>query len=398
MRGVVALVLVWVSLADGCSVDLDCGLLGTCSDSTCHCYRGYTGPSCASLDLAPAPRNAGLRQQGNRSNWCGTILQDATDADLWHMYNSDFADCGLGIWITGSRVIHTTSHGSPLGPYTPTGQIAVAAEAHNPQAIQAPDGTYLLMDSYNGPDAGCPTYIDYETCKPVGCKSGYAGGNCSCKPKMPHNGPKGGSGNFTYHISKSAAGPWSPITVGMEYPCWGLNLTPSPAFHPNGTMYIAFHCDENMGDVVLVSAPTFRGPFKAVPTRVRAESTSPGFGVHPHPEDPFLWIASNNGQVSFHVVLHNLPRGVHFFSADGITWHLQQSLDDNNVPLPPFFFDEVVEYNDGTNVTVQRRERPWILFDTDGSPKALVTSMKGGNNVGDSDVWTMVQGTSATFD
>ena len=25
-------------------------------------------------------------------------------------------------------------------------------------------------------------------------------------------------------------------------------VTPSPAFHPNGTMYIAFHCDDAMGD------------------------------------------------------------------------------------------------------------------------------------------------------
>ena len=44
------------------------------------------------------------------------------------MYNSDFAGCGLGIWITGSRVIHTTSKGSPVGPYTPTGEVAVAGE------------------------------------------------------------------------------------------------------------------------------------------------------------------------------------------------------------------------------------------------------------------------------
>eukprot|EP00038_Savillea_parva_P003699 m.129121 g.129121 ORF g.129121 m.129121 type:complete len:561 (-) comp11252_c0_seq14:899-2581(-) len=116
-----------------CLSDLDCGLLGTCTNGACRCFRGYRGSTCAELDLVPAPPTAGLRQQGNRSNWCGTILQDATDATLWHMYNSDFAGCGLGIWITGSRVIHTTSHGSPLGPYTPTGEVAVAGEAHNPQ-------------------------------------------------------------------------------------------------------------------------------------------------------------------------------------------------------------------------------------------------------------------------
>lgn len=156
--------------------------------------------------------------------------------------------------------------------------MAVAAEAHNPQAIRAPDGTYLLMDSYDGPDAGCPPRVDFATCK-QSC-SGHA---CICPAKMPVGG---GPGNFTYHTSASAAGPWKPITVEMDYPCWGLNLTPSPAFHPNGTMYIAFHCDAAMGDVVLVSAPTFKGPFQRVAMRVKAEQDQKdgGFGVKPHPE------------------------------------------------------------------------------------------------------------------
>ena len=59
-----------------------------------------------------------------------------------------------------------------VGPYIPVKgsafggkQVAVAGEAHNPQAIRAPDGTFLLMDSYNGPDAGCSTNITYSNCK-----------------------------------------------------------------------------------------------------------------------------------------------------------------------------------------------------------------------------------------
>ena len=161
-------------------------------------------------------------------------------------------------------------------------------------------------------------------------------------------------------------------------------------------MYIAFHCDDAMGDVVLVSAPTFRGPFQAVATRVKAEQKQPaGFGVSPHPEDPFLWIAQNAGVISFHVVLHNNPRGVHFFSSDGIGWKLQQKLNAKGQPQPPHFFQEVVQYSDGTNTTVKRRERPWILFNKDGSPRVLVTSMEGGNHKGDSATWTMAQATSA---
>jgi hypothetical protein len=150
----------------------------------------------------------------------------------------------------------------------------------------------------------------------------------------------------------------------MDYSCWGLNLTPSPAFHPNGTMYIAFHCDLAMGDVVLVSAPSYRGPFTRVAVageRVKVEQSiaKGGFGVKPHPEarllfqisnciqntlhrpedntrteaalgflqDPFFWIAKNDGTISWHLVLHNNPRGVHLFSSDGLDWKLQQKLD-----------------------------------------------------------------------
>ena len=379
-----------------CSTAGDCGLLGACTAGKCNCHAGYTGEGCARLDLVPTPPNAGLRQRGNHSNWCGTILQDEEDDKLWHMFNSDFAGCGLGIWITGSRVIHTTSRTGPVGPYHPTGEVAVEGEAHNPQAVRSPDGIFLLMDSYNGPDAGCATKIDYATCQPVGCKTGFHGGTCMCPPKMEHNGKKGSEGNFTYHISKSAAGPWAPITVVMEYPCFGLNLTPSPAFHPNGTMFIAFHCDDAMGDVVLVSAPTYKGPFKAVATRVQAEQSAPaGFGVKPHPEDPFLWIANNSGVISYHLVLHNNPRGVHFFSADGLDWRLQQKLDRRGQPQPPHFFDEHITYTDGTNTTVGRRERPWILFNAAGDPWVLVTSMQGGNHKGDASTWTMAQATSA---
>jgi hypothetical protein len=131
-------------VAADCTSAADCGRLGACTAGKCACFPGYTGPACATLDLLPAPLDAGLRQKPNRSNWCGTILPDDTNKSLWHMYNSDFSECGLGIWTTGSRVIHSIAS-NPIGPYHPTGAVAVQAEAHNPQAVKAPDGTYLLM-------------------------------------------------------------------------------------------------------------------------------------------------------------------------------------------------------------------------------------------------------------
>ena len=52
---------------------------------------------------------------------------------------------------------------------------------------------------------------------------------------------------------------------------------------------------------------SYKGPFTAVATRVKAESKPPaGFGVKPHPEDPFFWISENDKAISYHIVLHNV--------------------------------------------------------------------------------------------
>lgn len=220
-----ALLLAGLRLTTACNSDADCGLLGDCVQSLCLCDPGWTGATCASLDLLPAPVDSGLRQ-GNSSNWCGTVLRDPEDPGLFHSLNADFGGCagGLNIWLTGSRVIHSTAR-SAVGPYTPVwrdgdAEVAVAAEAHNPQAILAPDNkTYLLFDSYAGPQAGCPLQANYTSCKGIGSM---------CKPKMPSGG---GRGFFVFHTSTSPAGPWAPVNVSMDYPCFSENLTPSPFFH-----------------------------------------------------------------------------------------------------------------------------------------------------------------------
>jgi hypothetical protein len=363
-----------VGSALSCVVDTDCGLLGDCLQSQCVCDPGWTGSTCASLDLLPAPSDSGLRQS-NSSNWCGTILRDETDPSLFHSYNADFGGCknGLGIWLTGSRVIHSTAS-SPTGPYTPRwvdgdAEVAVSGEAHNPQAIRAPDGTYLLMDSYGGPDAGCPLEANYTTCKGTGS---------ACHPKMPSGGT-GGVAVYTFHTSSSPAGPWVPVSVSMDYPCYSENLTPSPFFHPNGTLFIVFHCDKDPGhsmcDLTMVRSTgrDWRGPFVRVNDRIWDSA-----GVSPHPEDPFLFmrVSPTSGQLSYHVILHNTPRGIHLYSEDGLDFKLQQSLNAQ-LPQPPYVYTEVVNQTDSSSFAAGRRERPWILFTPNTSrPEVLVTSMQ----------------------
>jgi hypothetical protein len=100
--------------------------------------------------------------------------------------------------------------------------------------------------------------------------------------------------------------------------------------------------------------------------------------VAPHPEDPFAWTrTSAAGEVSFHIVLHNTPRGVHLVSTDGLNFTMQQPLDSHGEPIGPFIFTENVTQADGTTFRAGRRERPFMLFDEGTSrPRALVTSMQ----------------------
>ena len=42
-----------VATSLACTNAIDCELLGKCVNGKCECFRGFTGSSCGSLDLAP---------------------------------------------------------------------------------------------------------------------------------------------------------------------------------------------------------------------------------------------------------------------------------------------------------------------------------------------------------
>jgi len=261
-----------------CATDEDCGLLGDCIASSCVCDVGWTGPNCATLSLLPAPVDAGLRQNTS-SNWCGTILPHADSSSTFTMLSSDMHGCSLDVWLSGSQVIEAVSTTGPLGPYVPTGAVAVSAEAHNPQAIQTPDGTaWLLFDSYSGPDSGCPLTANYTTCK----------GGGMCPSKTP---AAGGRHWWVFHTAATPAGPWTPVNTTVDFPCYSKNLTPTPAFAKNGSLFLVFHCDANvdhgMGDLVMVRSDAWAtAPFERVNDavwRVCGNNATGKACVQPHP-------------------------------------------------------------------------------------------------------------------
>merc|ERR1711948_22964 len=114
-------------------------------------------------------------------------------------------------------------------------------------------------------------------------------------------------------------------------------------------------------DVILAGNPGFQTPF----------------GVW---EDPFVWFDEQRQvwKLMFHAGMY--PGNLHnwcstsrsgglAYSEDGVTWIRS--------PVPPF--SNIVAYEDGSTWTTSTRERPKLVFDSEGAPIALITAVSGGD-------------------
>ena len=312
-------VLTLLRSARACQTDADCSFNGVCASSSCVCDSGWSPPACDTLNLIPVADDAGFYRP-NTSSWCGAIASDPLDPSLFHLFSSEMSGgCGLGIWRSGSQVVHATSR-VVTGPFERK-ETLIQPEAHNPQIVTAPDGTFLLYDSYGGPDSGCKAVTNYTTCKSVSY--------CACVAAGP--------GNFTFHSAPAPTGPWTPHTVAVNYPCHSCNLTPAPVVLRNGTILVALHCDAGGAfatcDMTMWRADDWRGPYTTVHTVGNGKSNglvwnasqSPG-----HPEDPFLW---EDARGRLHALLHNGKRAVHISSPADVV-----SFSTVNADQPPFAF------------------------------------------------------------
>lgn len=148
-----------------------CSLNGV--GSPCVCDEGWTGVNCGQLDLLPAPPLASqvtalsattTSNAAANSTW-GISVVGPDKAGLYHGYMTEIANhCPLGDYGVASQVAHMTAT-HPLGPWSRKGialkgfvslrppccvsstrpQRQRCAQAHNPQAVMAPNGSILLF-------------------------------------------------------------------------------------------------------------------------------------------------------------------------------------------------------------------------------------------------------------
>lgn len=329
-----------------CTTDIDCSLNGKCTGGMCSCYPPWTDkPDCSRLSFLPTPVDRGYPNWAsgqNETTWGGSIALDPTSGK-YHMFVAEMMnDCPLSTWGQNSRCSHAVSD-SAIGPYT-FSDVSVTNWCHNPAIVlqTKPDGTQLWVLFHIGDGTGGSTK------------------NCSNGQEIDSSGdvttPTAGS---TLHIATSPYGPFTP-----SQPLPSCN-NPAPWLAANGTWFAV--CD---GFELWRTEDVVSQPWEHVVT-IRATG-SPISGNY---EDPFFFIdARGNWHILYHVYrtggesAHNCTPGNdgavvsgHYFSQDGLSW----------ITSPTMPYLNVITLADGTNQLLTTRERPKMIFNSDGEPTHL---------------------------
>ena len=328
----------------GCDNDAACSLNGVCSATgVCVCDAGWTGASCAHLDLDPADSRDGIIAWPN-SSWGGVAVADPDDPSLFHFFYSRFVNgCGLLCWVNASECVRAVGP-SPAGPFTDAA-VVFGVFCHNPTIRRAPDGTYVLFHIGKDDPSRAPSCSSAEQ---------------TCPSNHPPLLPDDGREMITYASALHPAGPWTPrgsaALVGRGVGWMGWVSNPSVHFFANGSALLAFrskvmpggdNASQPVGTEVigLASARHWAGPYSLL-------VDSPIVVDH---EDPHIWADARG---NFHLLSHGAQN--HWFTTpDALgTWTLADG--------PAFDFGFV--WANGTNATAVRRERPQLIFDAGMTP------------------------------
>ena len=127
-----------------------CSLGGVCTPAgICACDPAFTGPTCALLNLLPAPTTplwtSGAGSAGAATaSWGGNVVFDDGDGK-WHLFFAELLyHCPLKLWGTNSVVSHAVGD-SAMGPFVKK-EVVQPAFHHNPTiAYDLSTRTFLLI-------------------------------------------------------------------------------------------------------------------------------------------------------------------------------------------------------------------------------------------------------------
>eukprot|EP00035_Acanthoeca_spectabilis_P005488 m.114299 g.114299 ORF g.114299 m.114299 type:complete len:474 (-) comp13048_c0_seq2:65-1486(-) len=353
-----------------CESDFDCSFNGHCDVATgvCDCGKsGWAGRRCERLRLQPVDRSvlgfSPMENGRNMSSWGGAAVQVNGQ---WHLWASRLDNhCGIQSYLLNSRVVHAVSTSdSPLGPYEERESV-VPPFAHEPDVVRAPTGEFVLISTagslgnYTGKQCQCTTGA---TSPPCGCDN-------SCHSFAP-----------TISIATDPDGPWNTTLVwpGVDGENPAIWITKSGAVYAIGRGGKCVGYSTNWRN----HSGWLHGPPPNVETYVSSQ---------PDVEDPYIYQDEND---HFHAIHHSLEGphmcgstvcqvGTHAFSLDGFAWEYGGTA-----------YTSEVNFTDGSQIRLNRRERPHMVF-AEGTRTivALSNSAEVGGATGDRS-FTLIQGVS----
>ena len=352
--------------ASACTTDDDCEQLGACNAGKCECLSGWTGPSCGSLALAPAPAATAyqwpLPAAPNASSWGFSRVFDPTDG-LYHALAA--VACGrLGVIGDGggdSFIVHLVSP-TGLG-----GDWALAAKqplwapqtTFGPHVVRAPDGNFVAVFRVN-------VLLNATLCPGDGPAPDPA---MAGDPAIPYASLVSGDPELGTSIyiawAPAMAGPWSAVRTNITGMGALHKSNPSifPLTSPAGKWGMAYRYNDHGERNAFAIADGFKGPWQWVANMTE----SPG-----NDEDPFLWQIPGQAGIA-HIIYHNGPHGFHNWGsveAGAAAWR--------SSPTNAFAFTLQASLTDGTQISFLRRERPELLLDARGSPTGLLNGVTVG--------------------
>jgi len=340
-----------VQLLWPCASGSDCSYNGECNvQGSCTCYNGWKGGRCQELDLQEVDiKNPGVRlvdsNGQNVSTWGAPILFDSVRG-MYHSWASEMLySCGINSWVTNSHIVHATSP-TPFGPWTRLEEV-VPAFAHEPDVVIGPHGELVMVYSF----FQMPSNSSSNFC--TQCANGmtlFEEVKNGCGPNRTH----------IFHqmmmISNGFDEPWGePFEITKLTAPWDWNL--ALTILSNGTA------------VGLVRAlfPWRADDYSDNSTwhSVGGSPEGPGL-IDSNVEDPAVWVDKNG---VFHAIFHSMDvsgqstpyLGGHAYSEDGAFWIYTGTAYGNRA-----------NYSDGSWQVFLRRERPHLVFASDGTtPIAL---------------------------
>jgi len=355
-----------------CTTDDACALNGGCKNGTCVCDPPWTSYNCSVLNFLPALKKGGedLLTPNQTSSWCGTTTLGGDG--LYHYFFSRMANhCGLMSWQHNSEIWHATGT-SPTGPWLVNAARILTNFSHGPHIVRGPasEGSPYLLYHIGDGNPGYPTMY---------CTNGSTPQECISDPTKCYNatysssaGPQSKAGSHWMGILVSndlnaPAKDWKQIQI------LGQNLdgtNPSAYVFENGTALLAYRYNDANPDgtsterIGLARASHWSNNYTILHQPLFPQSWAVD-------EDPFIW---RDKRSNFHMLLHHFhPQGGwHAFSRDGVTWTYGGLAYDMNVL-----------WDDGTTMSMKRRERPELIFNADGVPSILFTAVEPNPPLGD---------------